>query len=308
MTAIAVVGPTAVGKSAAAIGLAHALGGAESAEIIGADAMQLYTGMDVGTAKVTGAEQAGIRHHQIDVLSIYDEASVAAYQKHARADLEAIWSRGRTPIVVGGSGLYVSALLDKIDFPGRSVEVRRRLEADLAQLGARAMHDRLRQVDPASAAVIDVRNERRVIRALEVNEVTGRSFQPVFPRHTSMYDGVIAIGLTMDREVLDERIAQRTRTMFDAGLLDETRKLREQGLDDAPTARTATGYREALAVLNGDMTVDEAATAITAATRRLVKKQLTWFRRDPRIRWVTADENVVETLVDTVRGAGRPVG
>lgn len=287
---IAVVGPTAVGKSAAAIDLAHRLGGPDAAEIIGADALQLYRGMDIGTAKVTAAERRGIAHHQIDVLEISEEASVAAYQKHARSDAEGIVAKGRTAIVVGGSGLYVSAILDRIDFPGTVPEVRTRLMADLDRLGGAAMHARLAQIDPPSAAVIDARNERRVVRALEVNEVTGRSFQPVFPRHTSFYKDVVMIGLGMPGDVLEARIEARTRTMIEEGLLDEVRGLREMGLDDAPTARTATGYREVLAVLDGDMALTEAADAITAATRRLVKKQLTWFRRDPRIAWIDAGD------------------
>lgn len=299
MAVIAIVGPTAVGKSAAAIDLAHALGGPDAAEIIGADAMQLYRGMDIGTAKVTPDERRGITHHQIDVLEIWQEASVAAYQKHARRDVESIVDRGKTPIIVGGSGLYVSAVLDRIDFPGTVPEVRRRLMEELDEIGGEAMHDRLREIDPLSADVIDVRNERRVVRALEVNEVTGRSFQPVFPRHTSMYEDAVVFGLDLPAEALDHQIEQRTRLMLAQGLIEETRDLRRQGLDSAPTARTATGYREALAVLDGTMTADEAAESITAATRRLVKKQRTWFRRDPRITWLKAgsDLSVMEEMI-----------
>lgn len=292
MTIIAVVGPTAVGKSAAAVNLAHSLGGAGSSEIVGADAMQLYRDMDIGTAKVTDEEKRGITHHQIDVLDISQEASVAAYQNHAREDIDGIVAASKTPILVGGSGLYVSAALDKIDFPGTVPEVRERLEAKFAEVGGAAMHAELARVDPASAKVIDARNERRVVRALEVNEVTGRSFQPVFPRHTSHYDSTMVIGLTLDQKILDERIAQRTATMFELGLLEETKALRKCGLDDAPTARTATGYREALAVLDGVMTVEEAIESVSVATRKLVKKQLTWFRRDPRITWVEAGPGV----------------
>ncbi|WP_182354616.1 tRNA (adenosine(37)-N6)-dimethylallyltransferase MiaA [Flaviflexus huanghaiensis] len=303
---IAVVGPTAVGKSVAAIDLAHDLGGPEAAEIISADALQLYRGMDVGTAKVTQLERRGIQHHQIDVLDISQEASVAAYQTQARRDLEQIVGRGRTPIIVGGSGLYVSAILDRIDFPGTVPEVRMRLVADLERFGAPAMHERLKRVDPASAALIDARNKRRVIRALEVNEVTGRSFQPVFPRHTSHYEGVVVVGLSMPGEELDARITLRTQRMFDDGLLDEVRALSGRGLLTAPTARTATGYREALAVLDGDMTIPEAIDAITTATRKLVKKQLTWFRRDPRVIWVEAGERSSDRIAQIIdRSASR---
>lgn len=287
---LAIVGPTAVGKSAAAIELAVRIGGADAAEIVGADAMQLYRGMDVGTAKVTAEEQRGIPHHQIDVLDISQEASVAAYQRHSRGDIDAIAGSGKLPILVGGSGLYMSAALDKIDFPGTDPHVRERLERRAEEIGADALHAELEAIDPESARVIDPRNIRRVVRALEVNEVTGRSFQPVFPRHTSHYDGTMVVGLEMGMGELEERIALRTDLMFESGLLEETRALRERGLDDAPTARTATGYREALAVLDGVMTVDEARESVTLATRRLVKKQLTWFKRDPRIEWVTPDQ------------------
>lgn len=295
---IAIVGPTAVGKSAAAIELAEQLGGPEAVEIIGADAMQLYRGMDIGTAKVTAAEQRGIAHHQIDVLDISQEASVAAYQEHARCDIDGIVNRGKVPILVGGSGLYVSAALDKIDFPGRIPEVRERYERRLAEIGDIALHAELAAIDPESAKVIDPRNTRRVVRALEVNEVTGRSFQPVFPRHTSQYDDTIVVGLEMEMGELEERIRLRTDLMFEQGLLLETAALREQGLDDAPTARTATGYREALAVLDGELTEEEARELVSAATRKLVKKQLTWFRRDPRVRWLSArDVSELPTIV-----------
>lgn len=300
MAVLAIVGPTAVGKSAAAISIAHTLGGSQAWEIIGADAMQLYRGMDIGTAKVTLDERAGIPHHQIDVLDISEDASVAAYQRHAREDLDGIVSRGRMPLLVGGSGLYISAVLDRIDFPGFDLEVRARLEQECERDGAEAMHARLRRIDPRSADVIDPRNVRRVIRALEVNEVSGHSFQPVFPRHTSHYPDTVVVGLEMSMEELHARIEARTRLMMSGGLLEETQALRERGLDDAPTARMATGYREALAVLNGTMTTSEAEAAISAATRRLVKKQYTWFRRDPRIQWIPAGDGVEERLGELV--------
>ncbi|WP_054953401.1 tRNA (adenosine(37)-N6)-dimethylallyltransferase MiaA [Flaviflexus massiliensis] len=295
---IAIVGPTAVGKSAAAIELAERLGGPEAVEIIGADSMQLYRGMDIGTAKVTEVEQRGIAHHQIDVLDISQEASVSAYQKHARRDIDGIVDLGKVPILVGGSGLYVAAALDKIDFPGTIPEVRERYEKRLTEIGDIALHAELSAIDPESARVIDPRNTRRVVRALEVNEVTGRSFQPVFPRHTSQYVDTIVVGLEMEMGELEERIRLRTDLMFDQGLLLETAALREQGLDQAPTARTATGYREALAVLDGELTEEEARELVSAATRKLVKKQLTWFRRDPRVRWLSArDVSELPTIV-----------
>lgn len=287
---IAIVGPTAAGKTEASLELADRLGGPEAVEIIGADAMQLYRGMDIGTAKLPAGERRGINHHQIDVLDISEEASVAAYQRHARADLDAIVARGRIPVIVGGSGLYVSALLDEIDFPGTDPAVRAKYEAMAGDLGAERLHEMLAGIDPVSATVIDPRNVRRVVRALEVNEITGRSFQPRFPRHTSHYPDTVVYGIAADPAELAPRIDRRTRAMFDSGLIEETRGLRERGLDTAPTAATATGYAQALAVLDGRMSEPEAMEDVSAATRKLVKKQLTWFRSDPRITWVPAGE------------------
>lgn len=286
MTIIALVGPTAVGKTGTSIELAEELGGPERVEIIGADAMQLYRGMDIGTAKATEAERRGIIHHQIDVLDPRERASVAVYQERARADLEDILARGKTPLIVGGSGLYVSAILDEIDFPGTDPRVRTRYEWMEKEIGKRGLHEMLARIDPESARVIEPENSRRVVRALEVNELTGRSFQPRFPRHTPHYEDIIQIGLWMDKEGLDRRIARRTEKMFDDGLIEEMRRLRDRGL--GPTAAAATGYREAGEVLDGLLDEEEAKAQITAATIRLVRKQLTWFRRDKRIQWVTS--------------------
>lgn len=285
---LVIVGPTASGKTSLSIDLAHHLGGPEAVEIIGADAMQLYRGMDIGTAKASIEERRGIIHHQIDVLDIAQEASVSAYQDHGRADMAAIVAAGKTPLVVGGSGLYVSALLDEIEFPGTDPAVRAFYEHMHAEKGDVGMHRLLAEVDPESANVIDPRNRRRVIRALEVNKVTGSSFQPRFPRHTSHYDDVVMIGLERDKDEIADLIERRTTTMFDSGLIEETQALRDRGLDDAPTARRATGYAEALNVLDGTMTREEAQASVSMATRRLVKKQYTWFRRDPRITWFSA--------------------
>lgn len=290
---IGLVGPTASGKTAASIELAERLG---ARGIVGADAMQLYRGMDIGTAKASLEERRGIPHYQIDVLDICQPASVAAYQKYARADLESIEGHA---ILVGGSGLYVSAALDKIEFPGTDRLVREKYEQMLAERGGSALHELLATIDPASAATIDPRNTRRVVRALEVNEVTGRSFQPRFPRHTSHYESVAVFGLDIDRQELRDRITVRTRAMFDQGLLEETRVLREAGLDESPTARTATGYAEARAVLDGHMNVAEAEDAVSEATWKLVKKQLTWFRSDPRITWLDP-ATAVNTIVERV--------
>lgn len=290
---IAIVGPTASGKTAASIEAAHQLG---SSGIVGADAMQLYRGMDIGTAKATLAERRGIPHYQIDVLDLHEEASVAAYQKHARADLESL----ENPVLVGGSGLYVSAVLDAIDFPGTDPALRAKYTEMHSEIGDQKLHELLAKIDPASAEVIDPRNSRRVIRALEVNELTGQSFQPRFPRHTPYYEDIIMVGLRLEPQVLKDRIAKRTESMFADGLLEETAELRRRGLDDAPTARTATGYREAIDVLDGRMSIEEAKAGVSDATWKLVRKQMTWFRRDPRITWVDGGVGSAAAILDKV--------
>ena len=289
---VAVVGPTASGKSALSLELAELLGGPDRVEIISADAMQLYRGMDIGTAKLALAERRGIAHHQLDVLDVTDVASVAAYQRQARHDLEAIRDRGKIPIVVGGSGLYVSGLLDKLDFPGTDPAIRAELEHIHAERGLDPLVEELRRRDPASAATINLLNPRRVIRALEVARMTGGSYTPVFPRHTSHYDDVVMLGVRRERQVLNDAIGQRAAAMFAGGLLEETRGLLERGLRDGQTARKATGYAEAIAVIDGKMGVSEAIESVAKATRRLAKKQRTWFGRDPRIAWVDVDGDV----------------
>ncbi len=303
MMTIAVVGPTAVGKTAVSIALAQALGGVDRAEIISADAMQLYRHMDIGTAKVSDDERQGIVHHQIDVIEPSVDASVAAYQREARGDLARIHARGRDAVIVGGSGLYVSALLDKIDFPGTDPQLRAELTDRLERKGIEPLQAQLAQLDPVSAEIIDPRNERRLLRALEVNLLTGESFQPRFPRHTLHVEGARLFGLRMDRDLLDERIHRRTEVMFEQGLIEETRYVRQLGMGH--TASKATGYREAGALLDGTMTEAEALAAVNLATRKLVSKQITWFSRDPRISWIDIDEHasaksVATTITDAI--------
>lgn len=289
----AVVGPTASGKTAFSLELADALGGPDAVEIISADSMQLYRGMDIGTAKIPVAERRGIAHHQIDVLDVTDEASVRAYQQSARADIAAIQARGRTPIVVGGSGLYISGLFDELDFPGTDPELRAELEAaPLKDLIAE-----LERTDPISAATINLKNPRRVIRAVEVVRLTGRSYTPVFPRHTSHYPDVVHIGVNRDKEMLNASILDRARGMFADGLVEETRALLDVGLREGVTASRATGYREAIAVVDGEMTVEDAIESVAFATRRLAKKQRTWFRPDPRIAWQDLSDGDVAAAV-----------
>lgn len=285
---IAVVGMTATGKSALALDLAEALGGPDAVEIVNADAMQLYRGMDVGTAKLPVQERRGVAHHQLDVLDVTEEASVAAYQEAARADLAAVRARGRTPLLVGGSGLYVRAVLDHLDFPGTDPDVRAELEERAARLGTRPLHDELAARDPEAAARIDPRNTRRVVRALEVIALTGRPFSARLPEHVYAVPAV-QLAIAVPRPELDARIAARTAQMMADGLVEETERLLGQGLAQGVTASRAVGYAQAAEVVAGRMGREEAVEAISVATRQLARRQEKWFRRDPRVHWLPAD-------------------
>lgn len=289
---VAIVGPTASGKSDLSLDVAESfppLVGSSGAEIIGADALQLYRGMDIGTAKTPVAERRGIPHHQIDVLDIHDEASVAFYQKYAREDLASIHSREHVAVVAGGSGLYQRALLDVIDFPGTDAAIRQRLEDECAgPLGSRGLHERLAAVDPVAASRIDPANARRIIRALEVIELTGKPFSANMPRHEYVYPTVM-MAIAWERDALDARIALRTQMMFDSGLIEEVRELLDKGLREAKTASRATGYSQAIAVIDGQMNVEEAVESVALATRQLARRQVKWLRPDPRVHWIRAD-------------------
>ncbi|MFC7466391.1 tRNA (adenosine(37)-N6)-dimethylallyltransferase MiaA [Brachybacterium sp. GCM10030252] len=281
---IAIVGATATGKSDLAIALARRLGG----EVVNADALQFYRGMDIGTAKVPPGERDGVPHHLLDVLEVTEEASVSAYQQQARAAIAHIRARGRVPILVGGSGLYVRAVLDDIEFPPTDAALRARLEARAEEIGPRALHDELARTDPEAADVIGPQDTRRIVRALEVGELTGRPFTAFLPRPHYADPRTLQIGLRLDRTELHERIARRVEVMVERGLLEEIRGLRERGLDRGLTARRAIGYEQGLAVLDGAMTCQEAIEATVVGTRRLVRKQDTWFRRDARVQWIDA--------------------
>jgi tRNA dimethylallyltransferase len=276
---VAVVGPTATGKSDLGVALAERLDG----EVVNADALQLYRGMDIGTAKLVPAERRGVPHHQLDVLDPHEDATVAAYQEGARADLAAIAARGHRAVVVGGSGLYVRALLDRMDFPGTDPAVRAALEDRVAAEGSRALHAELARLDPQAAESIGPRNARRVVRALEVIALTGRPYSSNLPRHEYEVPAV-QIGLDCDRAVLDERVTARVDRMWSAGLVDEVRGLLAAGI--GRTASRAVGYAEVLAVLRGELTEDEAREQVVAGTRRLARKQMGWFGRDPRVHWL----------------------
>ncbi|GEL26226.1 tRNA dimethylallyltransferase [Pseudonocardia sulfidoxydans NBRC 16205] len=278
---VAVVGPTATGKSDLGLALAEKLGG----EVVNADAMQLYRGMDVGTAKLTVADRHGVPHHLLDVLDVTDTASVAAYQREARAVIERLRADGRTPVLVGGSGLYVQAVLDELEFPGTDPAIRARLEDELAAAGPGALHTRLAKLDPAAAAAVLPSNGRRIVRALEVIELTGRPFTATMPRiGDPRYDAVL-VGVDRDVTELDDRVATRVDLMMEAGLVDETRALLDRGLRDGRTASRALGYQQVVEALDGDCTMAEAAERTVVATRRFVRRQRSWFRRDHRIRW-----------------------
>jgi tRNA dimethylallyltransferase len=314
---VAVVGPTATGKSDLALDLAQALSpggaadlrGGAAAEIVNADAFQLYRGMDVGTAKVPVAERRGIVHHQLDVLDPVEDASVARYQTAARGDLDDIAGRGARAVVVGGSGLYVRALLDHMDFPGTDPAVRAHLEDRAEREGRRSLHDELARLDPDAATSIGPHNTRRIVRALEVIELTGRPYTANLPRQEYVRPAV-QIGLDCDREVLDARVANRVERMWDGGLVEEVRALAapEQGGTGAglgTTASRAVGYAELLACWRGELSLDEARGAIVADTRRLARKQMGWFGRDPRVRWLDAGSpTLLDEALAVVRAAG----
>jgi tRNA dimethylallyltransferase len=294
---VAVVGPTATGKSDLGLALAQALDG----EVVNADAMQLYRGMDIGTAKLTPEERRGISHHQLDVLDVSEDASVARYQADGRDDLAAIAARGRRPVVVGGSGLYVRALLDRLDFPGTDAQVRARLEERAERHGTRTLHDELARLDPAAAIAIGPTNTRRIVRALEVIAITGRPYTANLPEQVYEVPAV-QVGLDCQREVLDARVEARVDRMWERGLVEETLGLLARGM--GRTAARAVGYAEVLALIRGETDERAARDAVVANTRRLARKQMTWFGRDPRIHWLDArDPDLVEHALALVAAA-----
>ena len=281
---VAVIGPTATGKSGLAVALAATLDG----DVINADAMQLYRGMDIGTAKLSPAHRRGIRHHLLDTLDVSQTASVAVYQAQARAVVEELLAAGRVPVIAGGSGLYVRAVLDDLDFPGTDADVRAGLEAELAERGAPALHERLQRLDPTAAARILPSNTRRVVRALEVVRITGRPFSATLPQPGPARYGAVQIGLDADPAALDVRIDARVSRMFRSGLVDEVRALLPRGLREGRTASRALGYQQVLAALESGADPASAADPTARATRRFVRRQRSWFRRDGRIHWLDA--------------------
>jgi tRNA dimethylallyltransferase len=301
---IAVVGPTATGKSDLALDLAERLGG----EIVNIDAMQLYRGMDIGTAKLAPAERRGIPHHQLDVLDVTETATVANYQQAAVRDVEGIAARGAVPVIVGGSMMYVQSLLDEWSFPATDASVRARWEAVLAEKGAAAVHAELGRVDPEAAASILPTDGRRLVRALEVVEITGKPFAASAPRIGEPRWGTHIVGVDRDTAELDDRIRLRTRLMFERGLVDEVRGLIDVGLREGVTAPRAIGYAQVLAWLDGEYDLDEAQERTFIGTRRYVRRQRSWFRRDTRIHWVDgSDPDLADTTIRTL-GETRRMG
>lgn len=283
---IAVIGPTGTGKSALALDVAERLSSEVGAEIVNADAMQMYRGMDIGTAKLTVEERRGIPHHQLDVLEVTETASVARYQQSAAADIEAILERGAVPVVVGGSMMYVQSLLDNWTFPATDPAVRARFEQRLAEIGPAPLHRELARVDADAAASIQPTDGRRIVRALEVVELTGRPFAASFPAIGAPRWDTAIIGLDWDTTHLDDRLAQRTDKMFADGLVDEVRTLLECGLRDGVTASRALGYAQVLADLDAGGDGSAAREPTFVGTRRYVRRQRSWFRRDHRIVWL----------------------
>ena len=303
---LVLVGPTAAGKSRLAVALAqHFAATGRPAEVVSADSMLVYRGMNIGTAKPTLAERGGVRHHLIDIMDVQQTATVAEFQRLARTAIADCRDRGVVPVVVGGSALYIRAIVDEFEFPGTDSAVRARLEWELATVGPEQLYARLTAVDPESAAQIQPQNGRRIVRALEVNEITGHSFTATLPQHRYVLPDVVQIGLDIDRPRLHERIAARVDAMWAAGLVDEVRRLAAHGLRDGLTASRALGYRQVLTYLDGGTTEEEAHAATVTATRRFARRQDSWFRRDPRIHWLDHDRPDLVSRASAL-GGGSP--
>jgi tRNA dimethylallyltransferase len=283
---VAVVGATASGKTSLSLDLAERLDG----EIVNTDAMQVYRGMDVGTAKLPEAERRGIPHHLLDTLDVRDPATVAQFQAWARDAIADLRSRERAAVLVGGSALYTRAIIDRFEFPGTDAGVRATLENELAELGPHRLHDRLAGLDPQAAAKIIPENGRRTVRALEVIALTGRPYTASLPTLEYADPRTVQIGVDIDRPTLDARIEQRVDHMFEAGFVDEVDRLLKDGLAEGRTASRAIGYAQVASYLRGELSLAEARERTTSATRRFARRQDSWFRKDPRIVWVRFDD------------------
>jgi tRNA dimethylallyltransferase len=293
MKTIVICGATATGKSELAVALAKELG----AEVVNADSMQLYKGMDIGTAKISVQEREGVPHHLLDILEVNQDSTVAAYQEAARAKISEIHSRKSHAIIVGGTGLYIKAILDDLNFPDTDPQVRERLNNEAEEFGSAKLFQRLEQLDPAAALAIDRANTRRIIRALEVIEITGQPFTANLPREESThYPDAMQFGLVMDRAKLSERIESRVDRMWNLGLVDEVDTLISKGLRSGVTAQRALGYAQILSMRDGKMTELEAKEDTKRATRQYARRQETWFSRDARITWIAPHQNRLEIV------------
>ena len=300
MTLVVIAGATATGKSDLAVDLALRCGG----QIVNADSMQLYRGMDIGTAKLSVGERRGVPHHLLDVVDVSIDVNVAWYQEQARAIIDGLLAQGTPVIVVGGTGFYIKAILDDLNFPDTDPAVREKLTQEADKIGGDALHKRLGILDPAAAAAIPRENVRRVIRALEVIEITGKPFTANLPRENSTkYPDALQFGLTMDRELLDARVDLRVDAMFQKGLVAEVTTLIAAGLLDGKTARAALGYAQVISALDGDISMDQAISDTKLATRQYIRRQETWFRRDQRITWLEPDSNRLEVIEKAILNA-----
>ena len=294
---IVICGATATGKSDIAIEVAQELG----AEIINADSMQLYRGMDIGTAKLSLQERKGVPHHLLDVLDVKEDSTVAWYQGHARAAITEIHSRGKDAVIVGGTGLYIKAILDDLNFPDTDPQVRAKLEAEAEEFGSASLFARLELLDPPAALAIDRANIRRVIRALEVIEITGQPFTANLPREdSSRYPDALQFGLVMDRDHLRERIDLRVDRMWEAGFVNEVDGLIEAGIKSGSTAQRALGYSQLISFRDGLMSEEEAKEDTKRASRQYARRQETWFSRDIRIQWVAQRQPRLQTILQKI--------
>jgi tRNA dimethylallyltransferase len=300
MNVIVICGATATGKSDLAVALAREIDG----EVINADSMQLYKGMDIGTAKITLEEQQGVPHHLMDQLDVTEDANVAWYQEKAREKITEVHSRKKNAIIVGGTGLYIKAILDDLNFPDTDPVVRTELELEYATKGIGPLFERLEKLDPAAALAIDKANARRVIRALEVIKITGKPFTANLPRKESTrYPDALQFGLVMDRELLGEKISTRVERMWQAGFVAEVESLIEAGITRGTTAQKALGYSQVIAYKEGKISEDEAIEETKRATRQYARRQETWFSRDERIMWISPIQNRIERILNSLNSS-----
>lgn len=300
---IAVVGPTGTGKSDLGIRLAqHIISNGRRAEIVNADSMQFYRGMDIGTAKLSISERSGVAHHMLDILEIRDESTAAEYQAQVRPLILKLQSDGITPILVGGSMLYIAAALNTFEFPERDAELRAKLEDELEEQGSFALHRRLAEIDPVAASRIDPENGRRVVRALEIVTITGEPFAAALPEKTESWQPVIEIGLNSERAHLVERLAHRVEKMWSQGIVEEAESLIPLGIREGKTSSRAIGYAQALAQIDGAMSEEQAIASTIQLTQRYARRQMSWFRRDERINWHDyRDPNLFENVVKQIQ-------